>query len=82
MILIIFWRTGSNMKEFQTEIYDKSFYGRDIIDAAIIAYKPFATIKLNDDGSCWKCTFDVKEYPEQMIINEFGNYLIELSQAK
>ena len=82
MSLKIFWRTGSNMKELQTEIYDKHFYGRDIIDKAISAYKPFAVINLNDDGSCWKCTFDIKEYPEQMIINEFGNYLIELSQAK
>ena len=70
------------MKKLRTDTYDKVFYSYEMVSKAINDYKQFADIKLKDNGSSWECSFNVYEHPDDLIINEFGNYLIELAQSK
>jgi len=67
----------TNKKSFSTEIYPLL-----VIEKAVVAYAEIADISTSSNGNCCLCTFIKKSIPIQLVIDEFGNYLIELLNNK
>ena len=57
-----------------------------IIDIYTVGYSDsndycrLADIQIDDCGSEWKCVFSSETVPLDILVSEFDNYLIELSQ--
>ena len=75
--LIRFWRIGLNVRKNRQK-YDKKYYTRDVLERAAKDYKVIAGISIIESDDAYECEFDSLEYPAELVINEFDNYLIEL----
>jgi hypothetical protein len=58
--------------------YSKSIYNKDCMMSAIKAYNKLAQISMTEQDSYYCCKFTKCIVDPQRIMNEFGNYLIEL----
>lgn len=65
------------MKE---KTYNKEVYNYSILSKAITDYNHLAKILISNSGNEWKCSFSSDTIPLDLLILEFDNYLIELSQ--
>ena len=63
-------------------VFDRRIYPSHVIDTAIRAYKGIVIIKKVRTDDATVCTFIEKNTPNQIVINEFSNYLIELLNSK
>lgn len=63
------------------QTYSKAFYSKIVLAAAIKDYKKIAKIKLSEDAEYFKCEFSKCAAATQLVIDEFGNYLIELMNS-
>lgn len=66
-----------NKKTFNKEVYYKK-----IIFHAINDYRDIASITLEEQNQYFICTFLDCKYDRIETINEFANYLIELSNSR
>ncbi len=60
----------------------KELYSLAIISRASGDYKNLAHISIKDTGEYYKTVFHNCKYNEQLTINEFENYLIDLTVKK
>ena len=58
--------------------YNNHIYPLSAVKYAIIAYAEIAKIQVKTVADENICTFTEKEIPIQLVIREFGNYLIEI----
>lgn len=65
------------MKE---KTYNKEIYKYSVLSRAINDYCRLADITIGDCGSEWICVFSSETVPLDILVSEFDNYLIELSQ--
>ena len=63
----------TNTKSFSNDVYPLS-----VIEDAIKKYTNIAEINVATVADENICTFTEKEIPIQLVISEFGNYLIEI----
>lgn len=60
--------------------YNKGIYKYAVLSRAINDYCRLADIQIEDFGDEWKCVFSSETVPLDILVSEFDNYLIELSQ--
>lgn len=60
--------------------YNKKIYKYAVLSRAINDYCRLADIQIEDCGDEWKCVFSSETVPLDILVSEFDNYLIELSQ--
>lgn len=60
--------------------YNKEIYKYALLSKAVSDYSHIANISIEDNGDEWKCVFSSETVPLDMLVSEFDNYLIELSQ--
>lgn len=60
--------------------YNKGIYKYAVLSRAINDYCRLADIQIEDCGDEWKCVFSLETVPLDILVSEFDNYLIELSQ--
>lgn len=60
--------------------YNKEIYKYSVLSRAINDYRRLADIQIDDCGDEWKCVFSSETVPLDILVSEFDNYLIELSQ--
>lgn len=60
--------------------YNKGIYKYAVLSRAINDYCRLADIQIEDCGDEWKCVFSSETAPLDILVSEFDNYLIELSQ--
>ena len=65
------------MKE---KTYNKEIYKYALLSKAVNDYARIGKISVEDNGDEWKCVFSSETVPLDMLVSEFDNYLIELSQ--
>ena len=61
-----------------SRIYRNDLYPLRIINTAIKSYSSIAKIKTKLKDKDCICTFSEKKIPIQEVVDEFGNYLIDL----
>lgn len=66
-----------NKLELKCELYSK-----EVINEAIAAFAPLVQITSEDGIDSTICFFENNKYPLERTINEFENYLIDLSNKK
>jgi len=62
--------------------YNNDMYPRSALLLAIDAYSNIADIHIESKRNSHVCTFEKKEVPLRLVVNEFGNYIIELMNCK
>lgn len=60
--------------------YNKKIYKYAVLLKAKNDYFRLADIQIDDCGDEWKCVFSSETVPLDILVSEFDNYLIELSQ--
>ncbi len=68
------------MKHKEKIGFDLEIYPLEIIKIAVKEYSKFCTVNLEQKEKIALCTFSSDNIPADLIVLEFGNYLIELMQ--
>lgn len=61
--------------------YSKNIYPKQVIVRAIEAYRDFSRIEMTESDKYWILEFRDCFTDEKMVVNEFGNYLIEAANG-
>lgn len=64
----------------KTETYDMAIYPEALIQKAVNAYASVCPVRYEVSGQKIFCEFEADADDIELIILEFGNYLIELMQ--